>query len=94
MARPTSTADEWVMQSSRRRRVSAIILAPDDQGHPPACWICHQPGANSVDHVMSRHKYPELTWDEANMRPAHGDCNSAKGARGNTREIGTRSRRW
>ena len=94
MTRPANEGDEWVRQASRRRRVSAVILAKDDNGQPPACWICHQPGADSVDHVLSRLKYPELTWDEANMRPAHGGCNSAKGAAGNTREIGSLSRAW
>lgn len=94
MGKVTSAADEWANQSSRRRRVCAVILAKDDNGQPPACWICHQPGADSVDHVLSRSRYPDLTWDEANMRPAHRDCNSSKGARANTRDIGSRSRRW
>lgn len=94
MPRPTNEGDEWVRQSSRRRKVSAIILATDDQGNPPACWLCHQPGADSVDHVLSRLKYPELTWDIANMRPAHGDCNSSKGAANVDRSLGSPSRRW
>ena len=86
--------DEWIRLASRRRKVSAVILAPGPDGAPPACWLCGQPGADSVDHVLSRSKYPELTWDESNMRPAHGGCNSSKGASATTRDLGSRSRRW
>lgn len=94
MGGTSNQADEWIQQSSRRRRVSAVILAPDEHGRPPVCWLCHQPGADSVDHVLSRLKYPELTWDEANMRPAHLGCNSSKGAGANRRDLGSLSRQW
>lgn len=87
-------ADEWVRMASRRRKVSAVVLAKDENGHPPNCWICKQPGADSVDHVLPRSKYPELTWDLSNMQPAHGGCNSSKGATATTRDTGHASRRW
>jgi 5-methylcytosine-specific restriction endonuclease McrA len=90
----TQVRDEWVMMASRRRKVSAVILAKDERGHPPSCWLCGQPGANSVDHVLSRSKYPELVWDESNMRPAHTDCNSSKGATATTRDLGSASYGW
>lgn len=87
-------ADEWTRNSSRRRRCSAIILAPDDQGNPPACSLCGQPGADSVDHVLPKSRYPDLIWELGNMRPAHGDCNSSKGDGAVTRDLGSQSRRF
>jgi 5-methylcytosine-specific restriction endonuclease McrA len=86
--------DEWVRNASRRRACSAIVLAPDDQGNPPHCWICKQPGADAVDHVLPRSKYPDLIWELGNMMPAHGDCNASKGANAPTRDMGSSSRRW
>lgn len=89
-----TAADEWNRNGGRRRKLSAIVLAPDEQGNPPACSICSQPGADSVDHVLPRSKYPELTWELGNLRPAHGSCNSSKGASANTRDLGSLSRQW
>lgn len=87
-------ADEWTRNSSRRRACAVIILAPDEQGNPPACWICGQAGADSIDHVLPKIKYPDLIWELGNMRPAHVECNSSKGDGGVTRDLGSLSRRW
>lgn len=87
-------ADEWVRNAGRRRAVSAVILAKDGHGNPPPCWICRQPGADTVDHVLPRTTHPELTWELGNMQPAHEDCNKSKGATAPTRNLGSSSRRW
>lgn len=87
-------ADEWTRNSSKRQRFYAIILAPDEQGNPPACWLCRQPGADSIDHVLPKSKYPDLIWEPGNMRPAHGDCNSSKGDGVAARDMGSQSRRF
>lgn len=53
------------------------------------CVICEQridysfretDDSLSVQHVKSRRDYPELTWEPANWRPAHLQCNKAAGA--------------
>lgn len=36
------------------------------------CWICHHPGADSLDHIKQRKTHPELTWDPTNWAAAHG----------------------
>lgn len=66
MARnPGRTGRPW-------RRVRAAVLESND-----VCWLCGTPGADSVDHVIPLSKGgPEL--DPANLRPAHGRCNSAR----------------
>lgn len=87
-------ADEWTRMASRRRKLAAVVLAKDEHGNPPACALCGQPGADSMDHVLPRSKYPELMWEPANLQPAHGTCNSSKGNRATTRDLGSRSRRW
>lgn len=44
------------------------------------CHLCRQPGATTADHLIPRSKGG--TDDvEANLRPAHHGCNSARGAR-------------
>lgn len=43
------------------------------------CHLCGLPGATTADHLVPRSKGGS---DElANLRPAHGKCNSARGAR-------------
>jgi hypothetical protein len=44
------------------------------------CWICHQPGADTVDHIIERMLRPDLVWDLDNARMAHRSCNSRRGA--------------
>lgn len=85
---------EWDTNGARRRKCSAIILAKDDNGNPPACALCGQPGADSVDHVLPKVKYPELIWELANMQPAHHDCNASKGVGAAEPLLGSLSRGW
>lgn len=89
-----SPADEWRNNGARRRHCAAIILAPDENGRPPDCAICGQPGADSIDHVLPKVLYPELIWELGNMQPAHEDCNSSKGARLGLPSIGSQSEQW
>lgn len=54
----------------------------------PICWRCggdidlSLPGTHPLgwtgDHVQMRSKSPELTFDPANIRPAHHKCNSLR----------------
>lgn len=85
---------EWRGNSYRRRKAYAVVLQPDGQGNPPACWLCGQPGADSVDHVLSQRDYPELVWEPGNWRPAHLDCNIRKGANEAQHGAGNQSRQW
>ena len=55
------------------RKKRARILRQSD-----VCWICGQPGADSVDHVIPIAKGG--TNDPGNLKPAHlFPCNRAKG---------------
>ena len=50
------------------------------------CWLCGhpiEPGDYSVDHVLPRMTHPELTWERANWRPAHGRRHPQWGCPGN-----------
>lgn len=88
MARKTD--DEWVNQSSRRRALyKKYLTGPDVR-----CWICRQPGADSLDHVKPRSKFPDLIWDESNLVPAHLDCNGQKGAGTGPPSLGVPSEEW
>jgi hypothetical protein len=42
------------------------------------CWLCGHPGADTVDHVKPRAMGGTDTLD--NLRPAHGFCNTGRGA--------------
>lgn len=43
------------------------------------CWLCHKPGATTVDHVIPRaHGGPDTL---ANLRAAHTHCNYKRGTR-------------
>jgi 5-methylcytosine-specific restriction endonuclease McrA len=42
------------------------------------CWICGQPGADTVDHILPAAHGG--TRNETNLRPAHRSCNSRRGA--------------
>lgn len=83
--------DEWVSQSSRRRRLYKKYLP---KGQKVKCWICGQPGADQLDHKKPRSKFPDLIWDESNIVPAHSDCNNAKGASLDPPGIGYPSEEW
>jgi 5-methylcytosine-specific restriction protein A len=57
----------WEYQRKRAR-----ILARDGY----VCWLCHQPGAHTVDHVVPRARGGDDSDD--NLRAAHGSCNSGR----------------
>ncbi|GAA1007972.1 hypothetical protein GCM10009551_088810 [Nocardiopsis tropica] len=52
----------------------ALVIAT----YGPICHLCGSDGADSIDHVITQHAGggDELE----NLRPAHGGCNSARGA--------------
>jgi len=83
--------DEWVQQASRRRRIKALLLP---KGVNVKCWICGMDGANQLDHKLPRSKFPELTWDLANIVPAHDTCNNAKSDTLDPVGIGVPSEDW
>lgn len=83
--------DEWVGQSSRRRKLYRKFLP---KGVVVKCWICGMPGADQLDHKLPRSKFPELTWDEENIVPAHGDCNNAKSDSTTPTGLGVPSEEW
>lgn len=87
-----STTDDWVNNSGRRRKLyKQFGIGKKSQ---VKCWICSQPGADSLDHIKSRHKHPELTWEIANLQPAHITCNSSKGAGEGKPGLGVPSEVW
>ena len=54
--------------STRRgRAVRAAVLA-----RSRICWLCGQPGADTVDHIIPVSACPDLAFEPANLRPAHG----------------------
>lgn len=61
--------------SSKRKELRAWTLARDGG----VCWLCGKPGATTVDHVVPRSLGGPDTL--ANLRAAHGSCNSARGTR-------------
>lgn len=67
------------------RRVRAQVLAEDD-----TCWICGEPGATTVDHLVPLSKGGSLL-DKSNLAPCCATCNSARG-NGNRRM--PKSREW
>lgn len=83
--------DEWVNQSSRRRKLYRKYLP---KGTVVKCWLCGMDGADQLDHKLPRSKFPELTWDETNIVPAHADCNNAKSDSTTPMGIGYPSEAW
>jgi 5-methylcytosine-specific restriction endonuclease McrA len=69
----------WTYQKKRAR-----ILARDGY----VCWLCGQPDADSVDHVVPRVHGGDDT--DANLRAAHLRCNSSRGARNFIRRLQNR----
>lgn len=58
------------------KRLRAIVYAL----YGDRCWLCGQPGATSVDHVVPISKGGAM-FAVDNMRPAHLRCNQARGNR-------------
>ena len=91
-------ADAWSSDSASRRRVTEHVRARRED-----CCICEQPidyalrwpnpRSFSVQHVISRKVRPDLTFDVANCRAAHLDCNQSLGTDQPITERVT-SRRW
>lgn len=60
------------------------------KNHPPnhqgfyVCYMCGKwviPSEMELDHMKSRSRYPELAFDEHNIRPSCHKCNQKKGSR-------------
>lgn len=83
--------DEWVNNSYRRRQLKAKFLP---KGVVVKCHHCGQDGANQLDHLLPRSKFPELIWDESNIVPAHDDCNNAKSDTVGTVGLGVPTEEW
>ncbi|MGU3409126.1 hypothetical protein ACLBWP_03380 [Microbacterium sp. M1A1_1b] len=75
---------------SGRRRAEALdqVKALGRRLNLPCC-LCQQPidydlrgteDSCSVQHIRSRKRYPQLTWDPSNWAPAHLGCNKSAGA--------------
>lgn len=62
----TSSAQSW--GGRRAQRATAYVLRRDTG----ICWICAQPGADTLDHVIPRDTRPDLTWEPTNWKAAHG----------------------
>jgi 5-methylcytosine-specific restriction endonuclease McrA len=70
-------ANPYAGRSTRSfRRLRAKVLSESD-----ICWLCGGAGADTVDHVIPLSVNPELAEEVGNLRPAHGRCNSSRGAR-------------
>lgn len=79
------------------RAVQALAkVRRDGKAAGAPCCLCGQAidysltggeDACSVQHVKSRLRYPELTWDPMNWAPAHLSCNKRAGT-GETLDVG------
>ncbi len=61
-----------------------LLRAKIMQEHKNICVMCHttlREADITVDHIMPRSKYPNLSLDAANMQILCRSCNSSKGAR-------------
>lgn len=45
------------------------------------CWLCGQPGADTVDHLVPLSIDPTRGEDPSNLLPAHRTCNSSRGTK-------------
>jgi 5-methylcytosine-specific restriction endonuclease McrA len=73
-------------------KLRALVFAE----HGDRCWLCKAGGADTVDHVLSRAMGG--TDSLSNLRPAHGFCNTGRGAGALSKPPGPatveRSDRW
>ena len=58
------------------RRLRLRVLEISD-----ICWLCGQPGADTLDHIVPLSIAPDLAESADNVAPAHRSCNSRRGAR-------------
>lgn len=87
----------WSADSRWYRKAKAEYLLAN-----PTCWICGHLGADQIDHLIHASKAPDLRYEVANWRPAHGwrkcpSCRQACNQRRGTKHTVThspRSRRW
>jgi 5-methylcytosine-specific restriction endonuclease McrA len=56
-------------------KIRAMVFAE----YGTTCWLCGLPGADTVDHVHARALGGTDTL--SNLRPAHGYCNTGRGAK-------------
>lgn len=101
--RPTATPTGVDVPAWGGRRAQAALAQVKAQGRKrrAPCVICKQPinyaleypntASCSVQHVKSRNRWPELTWDPNNWAPAHLDCNKQLGDRDEAPPIGLTS---
>lgn len=60
---------------TRARRLMRARVLTRDHG---ICWLCGQPGADTIDHIVPLSQHGADT--DNNLRAAHRSCNSARGA--------------
>lgn len=90
-------------QGSVWRRLRADLKQRTKDSDLP-CGICGQsidttlhyldPNAFEVDHIKSKHAYPELAEDPANLIQVHRHCNQNKGDRAMRPGLGDPSEAW
>ena len=92
--------------TQRWRRLRRKLYERDRRADAP-CWICGlpidyrartgSPRSWEPDHVRPVAQFPELAFDEANIRPSHCACNRARGQgdrQGASRQLGEPTRLW
>ena len=69
--------DRYIGRSTRAwKRLRLRVLEQSD-----ICWLCGQPGADTVDHIIPLSVAPHLGESPDNVAAAHRSCNSSRGAR-------------
>ena len=105
---PKSEAGKRRSQSSVRRAVAEYteqVKAAAAAGEQVLCWLCNQPISFDVldqyagdhfepDHVFPVATHPELADDPNNLRPAHRECNRARGTDMEATHLGWTSIDW
>lgn len=101
-----ATIPTW---AGRRAQDALTRVKANGRANRTPCALCTQridysltyphPMSCSVQHIKSRHHWPELTWDPTNHAPAHLTCNQQAGAGHNPRtgvaaDLGVTSQHW
>ena len=66
----------WGRTTESWKRLRARVLSESD-----ICWLCGQPGSDTLDHIVPLSIAPHLGESPDNVAPAHRSCNSSRGAR-------------